>query len=53
MNPWGLALAVFLGTLPMLAIAIWTKVELKQTRKELGLIRVTMRHGHHSPGGAF
>jgi hypothetical protein len=28
------AAATFLGTLPMLAIAIWTRIELKKIRKE-------------------
>lgn len=37
--PWGTALAVFLGTLPLLGVMVWNLVEVKGIRAELIEIR--------------
>ena len=37
--PWGLALAVFLGTLPLLGVIVWNLIEVKEIRREISLIR--------------
>ena len=37
--PWGQALAVFLGTLPLLGVMVWNLVEVKEIRKEIASIR--------------
>jgi hypothetical protein len=37
--PWGVAVAVFMGTLPLLGVMVWNMVEVKEIRRELSLIR--------------
>lgn len=37
--PWGTALAVFLGTLPLLGVVAWNLIEVKSIRVELIQIR--------------
>lgn len=31
--PWGTALAVFLGTLPMLAVFLWSAIDMRCERR--------------------
>lgn len=37
--PWGMALAVFLGTLPVFGAIVWNLIEVKGLRTELIAIR--------------
>ena len=40
--PWDTTAAVFVGTLPMLGVMMWSLAELKEIRKEISLIRVEL-----------
>ena len=40
--PWGTAIAVFLGTLPIFGVIVWNLIELKSIRQELIEIRKEM-----------
>lgn len=37
--PWGMALAVFIGTLPIFGAIVWNLIEIKSIRAELVDIR--------------
>lgn len=37
--PWGMAVAVFLGTLPLLGVIVWNLIEVKGLRGEVVEIR--------------
>lgn len=44
--PWGMALAVFIGTLPLLGVVVWNLIEVREIRKELHEIQLELaRHG--------
>jgi len=41
--PWGLALAVFMGTLPLLGVMVWNLVGVKALRAEINQFRSEVR----------
>jgi predicted nucleic acid-binding Zn-ribbon protein len=41
--PWGSALPVFLGTLPLLGVMVWNLVDMKTLRSEMNQLRTELR----------
>ena len=42
--PWGMALAVFLGSLPIFAAIVWNLIEVKSLRGEINELRIEMNN---------